>query len=96
MSDVRGQMSDVGKGRMIDDSCRYFVCDLKIVIMHSTRRIAMKRMIMIHAGGDNDSDLPAKLGGGGTRIACGEVPQHMQAQRWRRWFPRRGAEIGNV
>ena len=29
--------------------------------------------IMIHAGGDNYSDLPKKLGGGGARIACGVV-----------------------
>jgi superoxide dismutase, Cu-Zn family len=27
--------------------------------------------IMIHAGGDNYSDQPAPLGGGGSRIACG-------------------------
>lgn len=28
---------------------------------------------MIHAGGDNYSDQPEKLGGGGTRIACGVI-----------------------
>ncbi len=27
--------------------------------------------LMIHAGGDNYSDSPAPLGGGGARIACG-------------------------
>jgi superoxide dismutase, Cu-Zn family len=31
------------------------------------------RSLMIHAGGDNYSDTPAKLGGGGPRIACGVV-----------------------
>lgn len=31
------------------------------------------RSIMIHAGGDNYSDQPALLGGGGARIACGVV-----------------------
>jgi superoxide dismutase, Cu-Zn family len=31
------------------------------------------RSIMIHAGGDNYSDQPAPLGGGGGRIACGVV-----------------------
>lgn len=31
------------------------------------------RSIMIHAGGDNFSDQPAPLGGGGARIACGVV-----------------------
>ena len=29
--------------------------------------------LMIHAGGDNYSDKPKKLGGGGARIACGVV-----------------------
>lgn len=30
--------------------------------------------LMVHAGGDNYADTPAKLGGGGARIACGVVP----------------------
>jgi Cu-Zn family superoxide dismutase len=29
--------------------------------------------LMIHAGGDNYSDQPAPLGGGGARLACGVV-----------------------
>lgn len=29
--------------------------------------------LVIHAGADNYSDEPAKLGGGGTRIACGII-----------------------
>ena len=29
--------------------------------------------LMIHAGGDNYSDQPEPLGGGGGRIACGIV-----------------------
>ena len=29
--------------------------------------------LMIHAGGDNHSDHPAKFGGGGARIACGVI-----------------------
>lgn len=29
------------------------------------------RSVMIHAGGDNYSDTPLPLGGGGARIACG-------------------------
>lgn len=34
------------------------------------------RALMIHAGGDNHSDHPAPLGGGGARVACGvETPQ---------------------
>jgi Cu-Zn family superoxide dismutase len=31
------------------------------------------RSLMIHAGGDNYSDTPAPLGGGGARIACGVI-----------------------
>ena len=31
------------------------------------------RSLMIHAGGDNYSDVPDKLGGGGGRIACGVI-----------------------
>jgi len=31
------------------------------------------RSVMIHAGGDNFSDQPQKLGGGGARSACGVV-----------------------
>ena len=32
-----------------------------------------KRSLMIHAGGDNHSDHPAPLGGGGARVACGVI-----------------------
>ena len=31
------------------------------------------RALMIHAGGDNYSDVPAPLGGGGARLACGVI-----------------------
>lgn len=31
------------------------------------------RALMVHAGGDNYSDQPAALGGGGARIACGVI-----------------------
>jgi Cu-Zn family superoxide dismutase len=34
-------------------------------------RDVKNRALMIHAGGDNYSDQPAALGGGGARIACG-------------------------
>lgn len=33
------------------------------------------RALMVHAGGDNHSDHPAPLGGGGARVACGTIPQ---------------------
>ena len=32
------------------------------------------RSLMVHAGGDNHSDHPAALGGGGARVACGVIP----------------------
>ncbi|HCZ14921.1 MAG TPA: superoxide dismutase [Cu-Zn] SodC [Accumulibacter sp.] len=31
------------------------------------------RSLMVHAGGDNHSDHPAALGGGGARVACGVI-----------------------
>ena len=31
------------------------------------------RSLMIHAGGDNHSDDPLPLGGGGARVACGVI-----------------------
>lgn len=33
------------------------------------------RALMVHAGGDNHSDHPAKLGGGGARVACGVISE---------------------
>ncbi|CAD5568909.1 superoxide dismutase family protein [Escherichia coli] len=32
-----------------------------------------ERSIMIHTGGDNHSDFPTTLGGGGSRVACGII-----------------------
>ncbi len=32
-----------------------------------------QRSIMVHMHGDNFSDTPAKLGGGGPRVACGVI-----------------------
>ncbi|TFH84914.1 superoxide dismutase [Billgrantia azerbaijanica] len=32
-----------------------------------------ERSLMIHAGGDNYSDEPKPLGGGGSRLACGVI-----------------------
>lgn len=31
------------------------------------------RALMVHAGGDNHSDHPQPLGGGGARIVCGVI-----------------------
>lgn len=32
------------------------------------------RSLIVHEGGDNYSDLPKKLGGGGDRVLCGKIP----------------------
>ena len=40
---------------------------------HLTVEQVRGHSIMIHAGGDNYSDTPAPLGGGGARIACGVI-----------------------
>jgi Cu-Zn family superoxide dismutase len=44
-----------------------------VTVPHLTMADVKGRSIMIHAGGDNYSDQPAPLGGGGARIACGVV-----------------------
>jgi Cu-Zn family superoxide dismutase len=36
---------------------------------------ATGKALVIHEGGDNYSDTPKPLGGGGARIACGVVPR---------------------
>ena len=33
------------------------------------------KSLMIHAGGDNYSDTPKPLGGGGERVVCGVIPE---------------------
>lgn len=40
---------------------------------HLTVNKIKNRSIIIHAGGDNYSDTPKPLGGGGARIACGLI-----------------------
>lgn len=44
-----------------------------VVAPHLTVAEAQGHAIVIHAGGDNYSDTPTPLGGGGARIACGVV-----------------------
>jgi superoxide dismutase, Cu-Zn family len=44
-----------------------------VVAPHLTVADVKGHSIMIHVGGDNYSDQPAPLGGGGARIACGVV-----------------------
>ncbi|MEN8821254.1 MAG: superoxide dismutase [Cu-Zn] SodC [Abyssibacter sp.] len=38
-----------------------------------TKQDLKGRALMIHAGGDNFADTPKKLGGGGSRVACGVI-----------------------
>lgn len=44
-----------------------------VTVPHLKLADAQGHAIVIHAGGDNYSDQPAPLGGGGARIACGVV-----------------------
>jgi Cu-Zn family superoxide dismutase len=45
--------------------------DLVTIAPRLSVKDIMGHAIMIHGGGDNYSDSPEKLGGGGPRIACG-------------------------
>ena len=47
--------------------------DQPVLSPRVTLKDLVGRSLMIHAGGDNHSDHPAKLGGGGARVACGVV-----------------------
>jgi Cu-Zn family superoxide dismutase len=47
--------------------------DLKLVATGLTLEDVTGKAIVIHEGGDNYSDTPKPLGGGGARIACGVV-----------------------
>lgn len=45
--------------------------DYAVLASRLTLADVKSRALIIHAGGDNYSDQPAQLGGGGARIACG-------------------------
>jgi Cu-Zn family superoxide dismutase len=47
------------------------VASKPVIAPHLRVADVKRRAIVIHAGGDNYSDQPAPLGGGGARIACG-------------------------
>lgn len=49
--------------------------DLAVTVPHLKEADLYGRSIVIHAGGDNYSDTPLPLGGGGARIACGVIAQ---------------------
>lgn len=47
--------------------------NLPVLAPRLTTKDLMGHALMIHAGGDNYSDSPKKLGGGGERLACAVV-----------------------
>lgn len=46
-----------------------------VTVPHLKERDIYNKSVVIHAGGDNYSDEPLPLGGGGARIACGVIGQ---------------------
>lgn len=66
-----------GKGHLGDLPPLYVAQDGKATLPVLAPRLKVAdlkgRSLMIHAGGDNFSDQPEKLGGGGARLACGII-----------------------
>ena len=66
-----------GNGHLGDLPALYVAADGKATLPVLAPRLKVAdikgRSLMIHAGGDNYSDSPAALGGGGARVACGVV-----------------------
>jgi len=66
-----------GNGHLGDLPALYVASDGKAILPVLAPRLKVAdlkgRSLMIHAGGDNYSDTPAPLGGGGARVACGVV-----------------------
>jgi Cu-Zn family superoxide dismutase len=66
-----------GKGHLGDLPSLTVGADGKATTAVTVPRLKMAdvkgRSLMIHAGGDNYSDQPAPLGGGGARVACGAI-----------------------
>ncbi|MEK6698783.1 MAG: superoxide dismutase [Cu-Zn] SodC [Nitrospirota bacterium] len=66
-----------GKGHLGDLPALTVGADGKTTTAVTAPRLKMAdvmgRSLMIHAGGDNYSDQPAPLGGGGARVACGVI-----------------------
>lgn len=66
-----------GNGHLGDLPALYVATDGKANLPVLAPRLKVAdikgRSLMIHAGGDNYSDAPAPLGGGGARVACGVV-----------------------
>lgn len=66
-----------GSGHLGDLPALYVAADGKATLPVLAPRLKAAdikgRSLMIHAGGDNYADVPAALGGGGARAACGVV-----------------------
>ncbi len=66
-----------GQGHLGDLPALYVGADGKAILPVLAPRLKTAdlkgRSLMIHAGGDNYSDAPAALGGGGARAACGVI-----------------------
>ena len=66
-----------GNGHLGDLPALYVASDGKATLPVLAPRLKVEdirgRSLMIHVGGDNYSDSPAPLGGGGARVACGVV-----------------------
>jgi len=67
-----------GSGHLGDLPALYVDADGKASVQVLAPRLKLAdlqgRSLMVHSGGDNCSDHPAPLGGGGPRIACGVTP----------------------
>jgi Cu-Zn family superoxide dismutase len=67
-----------GDGHLGDLPALYVAADGTATYPVLAPRLKLKdvsgRSLMVHAGGDNHSDHPQPLGGGGGRIACGVIP----------------------
>jgi len=66
-----------GKGHLGDLPPLFVAADGTATLPVLAPRLKVKdlkgRALMVHAAGDNYSDQPAALGGGGARIACGVI-----------------------
>jgi superoxide dismutase, Cu-Zn family len=66
-----------GHGHMGDLPALYVAADGKATLPVLAPRLKAEDLkghaLVIHSGGDNYSDSPGPLGGGGARIACGAV-----------------------
>ena len=66
-----------GKGHLGDLPALYVGADGKAIMPVVAPRLKVSdlkgKSLMIHAGGDNYSDYPEPLGGGGARVACGVI-----------------------